>query len=128
MKSNAKIFWFMIFHTKLWWVLNIFGFIRVTIITFSDEIDGFIRVSDGTKYLLFGAEKYYLIYNSFKYLIEVKSGITHVFSHNYAQIETDSFIWFIWFIWFSHWLFIKLWHSWSQFLIKIKITSSLINS
>ena len=64
----------------------------MTIITFSDEIDGFIRVSDGTKYLLFGAEKYYLIYNSFKYLIEVKSGITHVFSHNYARIETDSFI------------------------------------
>ena len=76
-------------------MLNIFGFIiyGVTIITFSDEIDGFFRVSDGTKYLvLFGAEKYYLIYNRFKYLIEVKSGITHVFSHNYAQIETDSFI------------------------------------
>ena len=44
-----------------------------------DKIDGFLRVYDGTRYLvLFGAEKYDSIYN-IRYLIVVKSGV-YIFS------------------------------------------------
>ena len=57
-----------------------------------DEIDGFIRVYDGTRYLvLFGSEKYGSIYNRIRYLISVKSGITYIISHNYAKIKVDSY-------------------------------------
>ena len=50
--------------------------------------DGFIRVYDGTRYLLlFGGEN--MIYNRIRYLIGVKSGITYIASHNYAKIEVD---------------------------------------
>ena len=46
-----------------------------------DEIDGFIRVYDGTSYLvLFGGDKYDFLYNRIRYLIGVKSGITYVIS------------------------------------------------
>ena len=45
-----------------------------------DKIDGFIRVHNGTRYLvLLGAEKYDSIYSRIRYLIGVKSGITYVF-------------------------------------------------
>ena len=45
-------------------------------ITF-DKIDRFIRVCDGTRYLvLFGPEKYDAIFNGIRYVIQVKSGIT----------------------------------------------------
>ena len=58
----------------------------------SNKINGFIRVYDGTRYLvLFGAEKYDFIYNRVRYLIGVKCGITHVISHNYIEIKVDSF-------------------------------------
>ena len=44
-----------------------------------DKIDGFIRVYDGTRYLvLLETEKYNFIYNRIRYLTEVKSGITYV--------------------------------------------------
>ena len=57
-----------------------------------DKIDEFIRVYDGTRYLvIFGAEKYDAVYNRIIYLIEVKSGVTYVFSHNYARIKIDSY-------------------------------------
>ena len=56
-----------------------------------DKIDGFIRVYDGTRYLvLFGSEKYDSIYNRIRYLISVKSSLTYVISHNYAKIKVDS--------------------------------------
>ena len=55
-----------------------------------DEIYGFIRVYDGTRYLiLFGSEKYDSIYNRIRYLISAKSGITYITSHNYAKIKVD---------------------------------------
>ena len=57
-----------------------------------DEIDGFFRVYDGTRYLvLIGIKKYDYIYNRFRYLISVKSNITDIISHNYAKIEVDSY-------------------------------------
>ena len=57
-----------------------------------NNIEGFIRVYDGTRYLvLFGGEKYYFLYNRIRYLTGVKIGITYVISHNYAKIKVDSF-------------------------------------
>ena len=57
-----------------------------------NKIDGFIRVYDGTRYLvLFGGEKYDFIYDRIRYLVGVKSGITYVISHNYAKIKVDSY-------------------------------------
>ena len=55
------------------------------------KIYGFIRVYDGTRYLvLCGSEKYNLIYCRNTYLIGV-SGITYVISHNYAKIKVNSY-------------------------------------
>ena len=57
-----------------------------------DKIDGFIRVYDGTKYLvLFGKEKYDSIYNRIRYFVGVKNGITYIISHNYAKFKVDSY-------------------------------------
>ena len=57
-----------------------------------DKIDGFIRVYDGTRYLvLFGSEKYDSIYDRIRYLISVKSGITYIISHDYATIKVHSY-------------------------------------
>ena len=56
-----------------------------------NKVHGFIRVYDWTRDLvLFGGEKYDLIYNSARYLAVVKSGITYVISHNYAKMKVDS--------------------------------------
>ena len=56
-----------------------------------NNLDGFIRIYDGTRHLvLFGPEKNDAIYNRIGYLISQKSGITYVFSHNYASIKIDS--------------------------------------
>ena len=55
-----------------------------------DKINGFIRVYDGNKYLIL-CEKHDFIYNKIRYLIRVKSGITHVVSHNYAKMKPDSY-------------------------------------
>ena len=58
----------------------------------NSKLDEFIRVYEGTRYLLlFDPEKYDAIYNRIRYLISQKSGITYVYSHNYAIIEVDSF-------------------------------------
>ena len=55
-----------------------------------DEVDGSTKVYNGTRYfVLFGAEKNNFIYNGIRYLTGVKSGITYVIFHNYAQIRID---------------------------------------
>ena len=57
-----------------------------------NKIDGFVRVYDGTRYIvLFGAEKYDSIYNKVRYYIGIKGGTTYVFSHNYARFKVDSY-------------------------------------
>ena len=57
-----------------------------------NEMDGFIRVHDETRYLvLFRSEKYDSIYNSIRYFISVKSDITYITSINYATIKVDSY-------------------------------------
>ena len=56
------------------------------------KVDGFIKVYDGTRHLvLFGPEKYDAIYNRIRYLISQKSGITYVYSHNFARIKFNSY-------------------------------------
>ena len=46
----------------------------------SNKIDRFIRVYDGTSYLvLFGSEKRDFIYNRIRYLVGVKSGVNMLF-------------------------------------------------
>ena len=55
-------------------------------ITF-DKIDGFIKIYDGTRYLLLSeSQKNDSIYNR-----SVKSGITFIIFHNYAKIKVDSY-------------------------------------
>ena len=57
-----------------------------------DIIDGFVRDYNGTRYLvLFGPEKYDVIYNRIRYFIGVKSVITYVIFRNYAKIKVDSY-------------------------------------
>ena len=56
-----------------------------------DKINGFIRIYDGTRYLaLFGSEKYDAVYVRFRYLISLKSGITHIAAHYLAKIKVDA--------------------------------------
>ena len=53
-----------------------------------DEIDGFLRVYDGTRYLvLFGSEKCDCIYSRIIYFINLKIGSTYIISHNYPKIK-----------------------------------------
>ena len=56
------------------------------------KIDGFIRIYDETRYLtLFGTEKHDAIYDRIRYLINLTSGITYIFSHYFAKIKVDSY-------------------------------------
>ena len=57
-----------------------------------DRIDEFIRIYDGTKYLvLLGPEKYVDIYNRIRYPVSLESCITYIFSHYFAKIKGDSY-------------------------------------
>ena len=57
-----------------------------------DKGNEFIRVYDWIRYLVsFGPEKYYVIYNRIRYLLNQKSGITYLFPHNYTRIKIDSY-------------------------------------
>ena len=57
-----------------------------------EKIDKFIRISDGTRYLvLFGSEKYDAIQNKIRNLVSLKGSITYVFSLYYAEIKIDSY-------------------------------------
>ena len=57
-----------------------------------DNVYEFIRVYDGTKYLvLFAPEKYDAIYDRIRYFITLKSGITYIFSHSYVRIKSNSY-------------------------------------
>ena len=59
-----------------------------------DKVDGFIRVYDGTRYLVvLGPEKYDSIYNRIRYLISQGSGITYVFFF-IIMLKSNWFLWF----------------------------------
>ena len=65
-----------------------------------NKIDGFIRIYDGTRYLvLFGSEKYDSIYNKTRYLRSVKSVITYIififFVYNFSYIYIYIYIYFV---------------------------------
>ena len=50
-----------------------------------DKVDRFIKIYNGIRYLvLLGTSWYDEIYDSIKYLINEKSGITDNFNHNFA--------------------------------------------
>ena len=56
-----------------------------------DEIDGFIKIYDGVRYvLLFRSEQCDAIYIRIRYLISQKNGITD-YSYNFARIRIDSY-------------------------------------
>ena len=55
-----------------------------------NKIDEFIRIYDGTGYLiLLGSEKYPAMYNRIRYIISLKSSITYTFSHYFAKMKVD---------------------------------------
>ena len=55
-----------------------------------NRFGGFITVYYRTAYsVLFGPEKYDVIYSRIRHLISQKSGITYGFSHKYAKIKFD---------------------------------------
>ena len=55
-----------------------------------DKVDGFIKIQDGTIYLvLFGHGWYDAICNRIRYLISKKSGITNIINHDFAGIRID---------------------------------------
>ena len=57
-----------------------------------NEIDEFIKIYDGIRYLvLFGSGLYDAIYNWIRYLISEKSGITDSINHDFARIRIDSY-------------------------------------
>ena len=57
-----------------------------------DEIDGFIKIYDGIRYLvLFSNSCYDKICDRIKYLISKNSGITDSINHNFARISIDSY-------------------------------------
>ena len=59
-----------------------------------EKIDGFIKIYDGTKYLILSgperSERYDEIYDSIKYIISEKSDITYSISHNFTKMKVDS--------------------------------------
>ena len=55
-----------------------------------NKLEGFLKIYDGTRNsVLFGTEIYDFIYSRIRYLLEVKSSIKYVISHNYAKIKDD---------------------------------------
>ena len=59
-----------------------------------NKVDRFIRVFDGTRYLiLFGPEIYDAIINSIRYLLGVKSSITYVIAYVVLPMKLMSSTW-----------------------------------
>ena len=57
-----------------------------------NKIDGFIRVYNGTGYLvLFDPGKYNAIFDRIRFHTRLKSGISYVISQNFARIKVDSY-------------------------------------
>ena len=55
-----------------------------------DKMDGFIKIYDGTRYLVsFGPERYNGVYDRIRYLTIEKSGIKYRISHNFTRIRID---------------------------------------
>ena len=75
----------MTFHTKIFMSAKP---LRIRL----DEINGFIKLYNGIRYLIFNDyERYNAIYDSIKYLKSEKTGITDSINHNFARIRIDSY-------------------------------------
>ena len=75
----------MLFHTKFLWPKKL---LRIRF----NKIDGFIKIYDGTRYMvLFGPERYDEIYDWFKYIIREKRGVAYTISHNFTKTKVDSY-------------------------------------
>ena len=56
-----------------------------------EKIDGFIKIYDGIRYLvLFGPERYDVIYYRTRNLESEKSSITYSINHDFARMRIDS--------------------------------------
>ena len=55
------------------------------------KVHGLIRAYDRIRCLVLFYFKKHEVFSRMRYLIGVKSGITYVFSHNYAKIKDDSY-------------------------------------
>ena len=55
-----------------------------------DKIDEFIKIYDGTRYLvLAGSKKYDAIYNRIRYVLSLTRGMAGASSHSYIKIKVD---------------------------------------
>ena len=52
-----------------------------------DEIDGFIKIYDGTRYLQMFSN---ILYDTIKYPISKKTGIADSINHSFGRIRSDS--------------------------------------
>ena len=121
MESETKI----VYNISKFWSYKTLIHAKHLCIRFG-KINRFIRVYRGTRYLvLFGGEKYGLTTGLD---IGVKSGITYVISHNYAKIKIDLLgsLPLEKPLMLKNKLFIMLLYSLSQFLIRFKITTTII--
>ena len=58
-----------------------------------DKVHGFIRIYDGTRYLiLFGSKKYDAINDRVRYLINLKMCIANIFTHYFSKAKVDIFV------------------------------------
>ena len=82
---DGKLYKFICLYGS-WRIVQIFNWLKPLHIRF-DKIDEFIRVYGGIRYLvLFGPESYDAIYDKFRYLINRKSGIKYIISHNSERL------------------------------------------
>ena len=57
-----------------------------------DKLDGFIKIYDGTRYVVvFDPKRYDAIYNRIRYLVSKKSAVTYIINHNFTRIKIDSY-------------------------------------
>ena len=79
--KSYELHWFIIFYITLWFMFH--------------KIDGFIRVYDGSRYLvLFVLEEYDAIYNRIRYLILL---VKKVVSQMFFSFLLKNLCWFLWF-------------------------------
>ena len=119
LKNLRKVLWHYLKSFKSYIVSSFSGKDFLT-----HSVNGFIRVYDGTRYLvLFGPEKYGAIYSRIRYLISLRSVNTYVISHNYAK---SKFVHMILSLYKKYLLFIMFLVS--RVLISIKLTMIIIYS
>ena len=60
-----------------------------------DKKHGFIRIYDGTRYLiLFGSKKYDGINDRVRYVMNIKMCIANIFTHCFAKVKVDTYEFF----------------------------------